>query len=114
MERHHSFFVRLGTFVAVFCLAVAFVPAGSAQQPEKYKWWEVTPEEENPSPDYDSILYSEIAPRLHEITQKSRRVMVKVMGQSASGRDLYLAIVAAPGDEGRFGYYQRLRRLMIH
>jgi hypothetical protein len=100
--------------VGVFCCTVAFVPVGWAQQWEQRPWWEVTPEEENPSADYDSILYSEIAPRLHEITENSRRVMVKIMGQSAAGRDLYLAIVAAPGDEGRFGHYQNLRRLMIH
>jgi hypothetical protein len=114
LDKYHSLFVTLWAFVGVFCFTVLFVPVGSAQQSEKYKWWEVTPEEENPSPDYDSILYSEIAPRLHEITKKSSRVMVKIMGQSASGRDLYLAVVAAPGDEGRFGHYQKLRRLMIH
>ena len=97
LDKHHSFFVMLWAFVGVFCFTVLFVPVGSAQQSEKYKWWKVTPEEENPSPDYDSILYTEIAPRLHEITKNSSRVMVKIMGQSASGRDLYLAIVAAPG-----------------
>ena len=114
LEKPYSLFVMLLVFVGVFCFTVVFVPIGSAQQLKQHKWWEVTPEEENPSPDYDSILYSEIAPRLHEITKNSSRVMVKVMGQSASGRDLYLAIVAAPGDEGRFGHYQKLRRLMIH
>ena len=114
LDKHHSLLVTLWAFVGVFCFTVLFVPVGSAQQSEKYKWWEVTPEEENPSPDYDSILYSEIAPRLHEITKNSIRVKVKIMGQSAAGRDLYLAIVAAPGDEGRFGHYRKLRRLMIH
>jgi hypothetical protein len=114
MKKRHSLFVLLWACVTVFCFTVVFVPVGSAQQSKKHKWWEVTPEEENPSPDYDSILYSEIAPRLHEITENSSRVMVQVMGQSAAGRDLYLAIVAAPGDEGRFGHYQNLRRLMIH
>jgi len=114
LEKHNSLFVMLWAFVVVFCFTVLFIPTGSAQQAENYKWWEVTPEKENPSPDYDSILYSEIAPRLHEITKSSNRVMVQVMGQSVSGRDLFLAIVAAPGDEGRFGHYQRLRRLMIH
>ena len=107
MKKRHSLFVTLGAFVTVFCFTVVFVPVGSAQQSKMHKWWEVTPEEENPSPYYDSILYSEIAPRLHEITENSRRVMVRVMGQSVSGRDLFLAIVAAPGDEGRFGHYQK-------
>ena len=27
-------------------------------------WWDVEPESENPSPYYDSILYSEIAPKI--------------------------------------------------
>ncbi len=114
LERHPGLLVMLRAFVGIFFFTVLFVPVGSAQQSEHYKWWEVTPEDENPSPDYDSILYSEIAPRLHEITKKSSRVIVKVIGQSAAGRDLYLAMVAAPGDEGRFGHYQRLRRLMVH
>ena len=114
LEKPYSLFVMLWVFVGFFCFTVVCVPVGSAQQSKEQKWWEVTPEEENPSPDYDSILYSEIAPRLHEITKNSNRVMVKIMGQSASGRDLYLAIVAAPGDEGHFGHYQKLRRLMIH
>lgn len=114
MKKRHSLLVVLWAFVTVFCCTVAFVPVGSAHQAEMQKWWEVTPEKEIPSPHYNSMLYSEIAPRLHEITENSRRVMVKVMGQSAAGRDLYLAIVAAPGDEGRFGHYQQLRRLMIH
>ena len=90
LEKHHSLLVTLWAFTGIFCFTVLFVPAGSAQQSEKYKWWEVTPEEENPSPDYDSILYSAIAPRLHEITKNSNRVMVKIMGQSAGGRDLYM------------------------
>ncbi len=114
LEKHPSFFVIIWAIVGVFCFTMVFVPAGSAQQSKMHKWWEVTPEEEIPSPNYDSILYSEIAPRLHEITKNSNRVMVQVMGQSVSGRDLFLTIVAAPGDEGRFGHYQRLRRLMIH
>jgi hypothetical protein len=114
LEKSHSLFVMLRAFVTIFCCAVVFVPVGSAHQPKMQKWWEVTPEKEIPSPYYNSMLYSEIAPSLHEITENSSRVMVKVMGQSAAGRDLYLAIVAAPGDEGRFGHYQKLRRLMIH
>ena len=114
MDKYPSSFVLLWAFFGAFCFTMVFVPVGSAQQSEKYKWWEVTPEEENPSPDYDSILYSEIAPRLHEITNNSSRVKVRIMGQSPAGRDLYLAIIAAPGDEGRFGHYQKLRRLMIH
>ncbi|MBT8339747.1 MAG: hypothetical protein HKP58_03285 [Desulfatitalea sp.] len=86
---------------------------GNGWRRKSFNWWDVEPEAENPSAYYDSVLYSEIAPRLHEITQTSNRVNVKVIGKSAGGRDLYLAIVAAPGDEGRFGHYRKLRWLMI-
>ena len=48
-------------------------------------WWDVEPEEENPSPYYDSILYSEIAPKLREIEVNSNRVKIDVIGQSAGG-----------------------------
>ncbi len=77
------------------------------------QWWQVLAEDEVPSTYYDSILYSEIAPHLHQIRQNSKRVRVKVIGQSAGGRNLFLATVAAPGDDGRFGHYKNLRRLMI-
>jgi murein tripeptide amidase MpaA len=62
---------------------------------------------------YDSILYSEIAPTLHAITKESNRLRVEVIGQSAGGRNLLLATIAAPGEDGRFGHYRQLRRLMI-
>ena len=113
-KKHHGLFSILWAAATVFCFTVIYLPEGSAQQSSKHKWWEATLEEESPSPHYDSIPYAEIAPRLHEIAKNSNRLMVKVIGQSAAGRDLYLAIVAAPGDEGRFGHYQKLRRLMIH
>jgi len=80
LEKPYSLLIRLWVFVGVFCCTVVFVPVGWAQQWEKRPWWDVTPEKEIPSPHYNSILYSEIAPRLHEITENSRRVMIKVMG----------------------------------
>ena len=76
-------------------------------------WWDVVPEEENPSPYYDSILYSEIAPRLREIEMNSNRVKVEVIGQSAGGRNLFLVTVSAPQAMGRLGKYQAIRRTML-
>jgi hypothetical protein len=76
-------------------------------------WWDVTPEEENPSPFYDSILYSEIAPKLREIEVNSNRVKVEVIGQSAGGRDLFLVTVSAPEAMGRLGRYQAIRNIML-
>jgi len=84
-------------------------PPPHAQTP----WWDVTPEPENPSSHYDSILYSEIAPRLHEIERNSNRVRVDVIGQSAGGRDLYLVTLSAPEAMGRLGRYQAIRKLML-
>ena len=65
------------------------------------KWWDVEPEPENPSPYYDSILYSEIAPKLREIEKNSNRVKVDVIGQSAGGRNLFLVTLSAPEAMGR-------------
>jgi hypothetical protein len=76
-------------------------------------WWDVEPEEENPSPFYDSILYSEIGPKLREIETSSNRVRVEVAGQSAGGRDLYLAVVSAPEAMGRLGRYKAISNMML-
>ncbi len=76
-------------------------------------WWDVTPEAENPSPFYDSILYSEIGPKLREIETSSNRVRVEVAGQSAGGRDLYLAVVSAPEAMGRLGKYKAISAMML-
>ena len=76
-------------------------------------WWDVVPEPENPSPYYDSILYSEIAPRLREIEVNSNRVKVDVIGQSAGGRNLFLVTVSAPEAMGRLGQYQAIRNTML-
>ena len=71
------------------------------------------PEAENPSPFYDSILYSEIGPKLREIETSSNRVRVEVAGQSAGGRDLYLAVVSAPEAMGRLGKYKAISTMMV-
>jgi hypothetical protein len=76
-------------------------------------WWDVEPEEENPSPFYDSILYSEIAPKLREIEVNSNRVKVEVIGQSAGGRNLFLVTLSAPEAMGRLGQYQAIRQMML-
>jgi murein tripeptide amidase MpaA len=40
-------------------------------------------------------------------------VRVEVIGQSAGGRDLFLAIVSAPEALGRLGQYQAIRQAML-
>ncbi|MFZ7125187.1 MAG: M14 family zinc carboxypeptidase [Desulfobacterales bacterium] len=90
-----------------------FPPFALGAQPGGGQWWNVTPEAENPSPYYDSILYSEIPAKLREIQQNSNRVDVQVLGRSAGGRSLFLVTVTAPGTSGRFGHYQSLRKTMI-
>ncbi len=82
-------------------------------QPKLPNWCFVEPEEEVPSPYYDSILYSHIAPRLCEIKRTSDRVKVEVIGQSAGGRDLYLATVTGPLNKKKFCLKDKLRQKMM-
>ncbi len=105
-------FVRspISVLLIVLCIAALFTPAAAAGDG---KWWEVVPEEENPSPYYDSILYSEIAPKLREIEMNSNRVKVDVIGQSAGGRNLFLVTLSDPKAMGRLGQYQAIRRTML-
>ena len=91
----------------VIMLAANTVTAGPGN------WWDVEPEEEVPSPYYDSILYSEIAPKLREIEVNSNRVVVEVIGQSAGGRDLFLVTLSDPQAMGRLGKYQAIRNTML-
>lgn len=100
----------------VIALMLAVSPYTASASPERQgtgNWWEVTPEPEVPSPLYDSILYSEIAPKLREIEQSSNRVRVEVIGQSAGGRNLFLATISAPEAMGRLGQYQAIRQQML-
>lgn len=113
MSNQHP--IRLLALVAV-CLLLALVTAPVAADRAAQgggAWWNVTPEEENPSPNYDSILYSEIAPKLREIEQASNRVKVEVIGQSAGGRDLFLVTLSDPKAMGRLGQYQAIRKMML-
>jgi len=99
------------SLVALLCAVALIMPTSALGQ--QGEWWDVVPEEENPSPYYDSILYSEIAPRLHEIEMKSNRVRVELIGQSAGGRNLFLVTVSAPEAMGRLGQYQAIRQTML-
>jgi len=97
-------------FLALVCIAIM---VGASATVAQGPWWDVEPEPENPSPFYDSILYSEIAPRLREIEVNSNRVKIDVIGQSAGGRNLFLATVSAPEAMGRLGQYQAIRNAML-
>lgn len=77
------------------------------------KWWEVVPEVEHTAPLYNSIPYSEIAPKLREIEKNSNRVKVDVIGQSAGGRDLFLVTLSDPQAMGRLGRYQAIHNTML-
>jgi len=75
---------RLFYLVMIAGLLLALLPAAAFAGPvaaphAQGPWWDVTPEPEVPSPFYDSILYSEIAPKLREIETSSNRVRVEVI-----------------------------------
>lgn len=79
----------------------------------KEDYGDVDCEDETETPHYDSILYCQIGPRLHEIEQNSNRIKVDVIGQSAGGRDLYLVTLSDPEAMGRLGRYQVIRHTML-
>jgi len=100
-------------FALVLAVSLMMVPAAASVAAPSGPWWDVEPEVEKPSPYYDSILYSEIAPLLREIEVNSNRVQVEVIGQSAGGRDLFLVTISAPEAMGRLGQYQAIRQTML-
>jgi hypothetical protein len=112
---YHQKIVRFLSALLVFAfLAVMAGPhTPTVRADSGGNWWDVEPEPENPSPFYDSILYSEIAPKLREIEQNSNRVKVDVIGQSAGGRNLFLVTLSAPEAMGRLGQYQAIRNTML-
>jgi hypothetical protein len=112
-ERRFKMQVRYW-FLAILCVAILIAPASVGATPlSDGPWWDVEPEPENPSPYYDSILYSEIPPKLREIEVNSNRVKVEVIGQSAGGRNLFLVTLSAPEAMGRLGQYQAIRQTML-
>ena len=101
-------------FAILACLVLLFAPYGAAAGNQGVDpWWDVVSDDETPSTYYDSMLYSEIAPRLREIQDSSNRVKVEVIGQSAGGRDMYLVTLSDPQAMGRLGSYQAIRKLML-
>jgi hypothetical protein len=115
--------LRIKLPILLFCilaitLFVLPAPTLAKHHSKSPDWCNVEPEEEVPSDLYDSILYSEIAPMLCEIQKNSDRVSVEVIGQSAGGRDLYLATITEPFNKKRKcrkdkGRHKNLRKLMI-
>ena len=87
--------------VLLACMCIIGLLAPTSALADAGHWWDVVPEAENPSPQYDSILYSEIAPKLREIELNSNRVKVDVIGQSAGGRNLFLVTLSDPEAMGR-------------
>ena len=92
---------RIKLPILLFCiLAITLfilpAPTLSKHHSKTPDWCNLEPEAEVPSAYYDSMLYSDIAPRLCEIQKTSDRVSVEVIEQSAGGRDLYLATVTEP------------------
>ena len=108
----------LYALVVILVMAALVAPVGAAAKPAgstqgSGAWWNVVPEPENPSTSYDSILYSEIAPKLREIELNSNRVKVDVIGQSAGGRNLFLVTLSAPEAMGRLGQYKAISNTML-
>ena len=66
--------------VSILVLPLTLIAGKSKSSSSQGKYWDTVPEEENPSPYYDSILYSEIGPKLREIEVNSNRVKVDVIG----------------------------------
>lgn len=68
------------------------------------------------SPDYTelngTISYSDLAPRLMDLMDRSDRVSTQVVGQSTGGRDLYLVTVTAPERRRETARQSRWRELI--
>jgi hypothetical protein len=98
---------------AILCMVIVLPAGAMAAPPAQAPWWEVVPEDEIPARQYDSILYSEIAPRLRQIMLDSNRVQVEVFGQSAGGRNMFLVTLSDPATMGRLGPYKAISRTML-
>ncbi|OYD07550.1 hypothetical protein CHM34_10540 [Paludifilum halophilum] len=62
---------------------------------------------------YDFVKYSKFEETLKQLEQESRRVSVKVSGQSAGGHDMYVVTVAEPGSQKHFSKYRNMRKQMF-
>jgi hypothetical protein len=102
--------VRRVVVLSVIALLAGLLPTAVGAQPG-------SPQLPIPEPEVNEglppglIQYSDIAARLNEIAAASDRVSVEVFGQSAGGRDLYLATVSDP--KADIGRTKALRRLML-
>lgn len=106
--------IRLSAAALVLiCAALLLAPLSAQAGSRSAPWWIVTPEPETPSRQYDSILYSEIAPHLYEMLNSSQRIKVEVIGQSAGGRNMFLVTIADPKSLGRLGQYMAIRQTML-
>ncbi len=104
------------SMVALLCVLALLLPSAALAQPAQQDggpWWIPDPEPFEVPLAYDGYLYSQIAPKLRELETTSNRVRVEVIGQSAGGRDLFLATVSAPEAFGRLGQYQAIRNTML-
>ena len=106
-------FFTISLFFLFFVVPGSVIASEKGGSSKQGKYWDVIPEEEHPSPYYDSILYSEIAPKLREIELNSNRVTVDVIGESAGGRNLFLVTLSAPEAMGRLGQYKAISKTML-
>jgi len=96
---------------AFVALMASLLPSVAFAQPAAGGPLPIPEPEVNASLPPGLIQYSDIAERLNGIAAASDRVSVEVLGQSAGGRDLYLATVSDPkADKGRT---KALRRMML-
>lgn len=105
----------LGT-VALLCILALLLPSSALASPANQDggpWWEYKPEPNEAPLSDGGILYSQIPQKLRELETTSNRVRVEVIGQSAGGRNLFLATVSAPEAFGRLGQYQAIRQTML-
>jgi len=103
--KRQALFILLAT-VLVLCFVAPVALAGP--------YWTVPADYDEVHAGYSEFTYySEIAGILREIETTSNRVQIEVIGQSADGHDIFLAIVSDPSAGGRLGRYQAFRNLML-
>ncbi len=88
--------IRRVTMLAVLAMLVSIMPASAALAQRSGDKLPIPTPEVNESLPPGLIQYSDVAAVLNDITRKSDRVSAEVIGQSAGGRDLYMATVSDP------------------